>query len=173
MKINDISTIHVGKAFSVEKVDLTLPDGSRKNYDRINHKDSATILPVDEDNNIWFVRQYRIGSEKELLELPAGVFNNGEDPLTCAQREIREEIGMAARTWKQIGVFYLAPGYCTERNYVFLARDLFLSPLDKDEDEFLSVEKYPIGKVFEMVKNCSIDDCKTVAALGIFQYYAK
>ena len=109
-----------------------------------------------------------MGSEKFLIELPAGVLNDGEDPLACAQREIREEIGKAAKTWKQIGAFYLAPGYCTEMNYVFLARDLFHSPLELDEDEFLSTERYPIEKVINMMKEGCIQDCKTIAALGIF-----
>lgn len=168
MKINNVSIIHTGRAFSVEEVNLALPDGRCKNYDRINHRDSATILPVDEENYIWFVKQYRMGSEKYLIELPAGVLDEGEDPLTCAQREIREEIGKAAKSWKQIGAFYLAPGYCTEMNYVFLAKDLSSSPLKMDEDEFLSTERYPVEKVIEMIKKGSIQDCKTIAALGIF-----
>ena len=168
MKIIDVSTIHVGRAFSVEKVNVALPDGKSKYYDRINHRDSATILPVDAENHIWFVRQYRMGSENFLLELPAGVLDDGEDPLTCAQREIREEIGKAAKSWEQIGAFYLAPGYCTEMNYVFLARELYSSPLSLDEDEFLSTERHSIDAVLEMMKKDSIKDCKTMAALGAF-----
>jgi len=168
MKIIDVSTIHVGRAFSVEKVNVALPDGKSKYYDRINHRDSATILPLDKENHIWFVRQYRMGSENFLLELPAGVLNDGEDPLTCAQREIREEIGKAANDWEKIGAFYLAPGYCTEMNHIFLARDLFSSPLSLDEDEFLSTERHPVSAVIDMIKECRIQDGKTIAALGIF-----
>lgn len=168
MKIEKISTIHIGKVFSVEEVQVSLPTGKSKNYDRVNHCDSVTILPVDEEGNIWFVRQYRIGSEKELLELPAGVMEYDEDPLTSAQREIREEIGMAAKSWKQIGFFYLAAGYCTEINTVFLAQDLYASPLDMDEDEFLTIEHIPTNEVLAMVQNCDLLDCKSLAALGIF-----
>jgi ADP-ribose pyrophosphatase len=168
MKIEKISTIHIGKAFSVEEVQVSLPTGKRKTYDRVNHRDSVTILPVDEEGTIWFVRQYRIGSDKELLELPAGVMEYGEDPLSSAQREIREEIGMAAKSWKPLGSFYLAPGYCTEINYVFLAQDLYAAPLDMDEDEFLTIEHIPLNEVLAMVKNCNLVDGKSLAALGIF-----
>lgn len=168
MKIGRISTIHIGKAFSVEEAQISLPNGKSKSYDRVNHRDSVTILPVDEEGNIWFVRQYRIGSEKELLELPAGVMEHGENPLTSAQREIREEIGMAAKSWKQIGSFYLAPGYCTEINTVFLAQELYAAPLAMDEDEFLTIEHIPTNEALTMVKNCKLLDGKSLAALGIF-----
>ena len=168
MKIEKISTIHIGRAFSVEEVQISLPTGKSKNYDRINHRDSVTILPVDEEGNIWFVRQYRIGSEKELLELPAGVMEYGEDPLSSAQREIREEIGMAAKSWRQIGSIYLAPGYCTEINTIFLAQDLYTAPLDMDEDEFLTIEHISMNEVAAMLQNCDLLDSKTLAALGIF-----
>ena len=165
MKIEKISTIHIGKVFSVEEVQVSLPTGKSKSYDRVNHRDSVTILPVDEEGNIWFVRQYRIGSEKELLELPAGVMEYGEDPLSSAQREIREEIGMAAKSWKLLGSFYLAPGYCTEINNVFLAQDLYAAPLDMDEDEFLTIEHIPMNEVLVKIKNGEINDCKSLAAL--------
>jgi ADP-ribose pyrophosphatase len=168
MKIEKITPIHFGKAFSLEEIQISLPTGKLKVYDRINHRDSVTILPMDEKENIWFVRQYRVGSSSELLELPASMMEAGENPLACAQREIREEIGMAARTWKQLGSYFLAPGYCTENNYAFLAQDLYISPLSMDEDEFLAIERIPINEVLAMVKNCDLHDGKSLAALGVF-----
>lgn len=168
MKIETSSTIHNGRAFSVEEVQVSLPTGKVKAYDRVNHRDSVTILPIDEKGTIWFVNQYRIGSENELLELPAGVMEYGEDPLSSAQREIREEIGMAARSWKKIASLYLAPGYCTEVNHIYLASDLYADPLDSDEDEFLSIQKLTTAETLKKVAQGELLDCKTVAALGIF-----
>lgn len=168
MRIEKITTVHHGRAYSLEEVEVALPNGKHKTYDRIDHRDSVTILPLDEDNNIWFVRQFRLGSETELVELPAGVMESGEEPLDCARREIREEIGMAAKQWRKLGSFYLAPGYATENNHVFLAEELFSSPLTMDEDEFLKVEKYPLNKVLQMIHEDAIHDGKSLAALAIF-----
>lgn len=168
MEIGKITAVHHGRAYTLEEVEITLPDGRQKTYDRIDHRDSVTILPLDGDDNIWFVRQFRLGSESELVELPAGVMEKGEEPLDCARREIREEIGMAAKQWRKLGSFYLAPGYATENNHVFLAKELFSSPLTMDEDEFLMVEKYPIKIVLQMIHKNVIHDGKSLAALAIF-----
>ncbi|HAF60919.1 MAG TPA: ADP-ribose pyrophosphatase [Anaerolineaceae bacterium] len=168
MKIDKITTIYTGRTYTVEEVGVILPNGKQKVYDRINHRDSVTILPLDADGNIWFVKQFRLGSTSELLELPAGVMEEGEEPIGCAKREIREEIGMAASQWKKLGSYYLAPGYATELNHAFLAQDLFSSPLDMDEDEFLHVEQFPIQTVLRMLHEDSIHDGKTLAALALF-----
>ncbi len=168
MKIEKVSNIHMGKAFSVEKVGLALPTGEVKAYERVNHPDSVTILPLDAKGTIWLVSQYRIGSERELLELPAGVIEKGETPLLCAQREIREEIGMAARVWKPLVSLYLAPGYCSEINHIFLAQDLYPAPLRSDEDEFLSIQKFSMTEILKKITGGEIADCKTVAAVGLF-----
>lgn len=168
MKIEKITAVHHGRAYNLEEVEVALPNGKQKTYDRIDHRDSVTILPLDEDNNIWFVRQFRLGSQSELVELPAGVMERGEEPLDCARREIREEIGMAANQWRKLGSFYLAPGYATENNHVFLAKELLSSPLPMDEDEFLKIEKYPINEVLQMIREDAIHDGKSLAALAIF-----
>jgi len=168
MKIDKITVIHTGRAYTVEEVEVTLPNGRQKVYDRINHRDSVTILPYDADGNIWFVRQYRLGSTSELLELPAGVMEKGEDALNCAKREIREEIGMAANQWHKLGSYYLAPGYTTELNHAFLAQDLVASPLMMDEDEFLKVEQYSAQKILQMLRGDIIHDGKTLAVLALF-----
>ncbi|GEM_PF-210340 len=168
MKIQEITPIHKGKIFSLETVNIAMPTGPIKTYERVNHPDSVSILPLDEDGNIWFVNQYRIGSEGELLELPAGVMEGGEDPLSSAQREIREEIGMAARSWQPLGSLYLAPGYCTEINHIFLAEHLYSAPLSPDEDEYLTIVKIPCDEILNHLKKEAIKDCKSIAALGLF-----
>ena len=122
-------------------------------------------LPVDEMGQIWFVRQWRLGVQGDLLELPAGVLEPGEEPQAAAEREIREEIGMAARSIHALGGFYLAPGYCNEYMTVFLARDLYPDPLQMDQDEYITTIKIPVLEAFAMVERGELVDSKTLAAL--------
>jgi len=158
-----------GKVFNVERVNARLPDNRVADYDLVIHHGSVTIVPFDTDGNLWFVEQYRLGAEKVLLELPAGVIESGEAPEDCARREIREETGMAATTLKKLGEMYLAPGYSTELMSVYLATGIYPAPLKADSDEFLRTKKIPALQVFEMATSGKIEDSKTLAALLMAQ----
>lgn len=158
-----------GHAFNAEVLNVTLPDGTERKYDLVRHANSVTIIPVDKDGNIYFVRQYRMGSEKILLELPAGVMDKNESPAACAAREVREEIGMAAGKLSKIGAIYLAPGYSDEINYIFLAEDLAEDPLQQDDDEFISIHTYSQGEVKQFIRNGELIDSKSIAALYILE----
>ena len=160
-------TVYQGHAFRVQKLCVRLPDNREREYDVVMHNDSATIVPLDKEGNIWFVTQFRMGSEEILLELPAGVLDEGETPEDCALREIREEIGMAAGKIQKLGAIYLAPGYSNELNHVFLATGLISSPLDADEDEFLGIAKYPLTSLNTMIAKSEITDSKSIAALSL------
>lgn len=152
-------------AFDIEKLHVRLPDGRERDYDLVSHNDSVTIIPLDEDGNIWFVSQYRMGCQCQMLELPAGVMDDNELPEHCAAREIREETGFAAGKLTYLGSVYLAAGYSSENNHIFLAEDLVESPLAMDEDEFLNTKSLSVSKVWEMAENGEIHDSKTMAAL--------
>ena len=119
------------------------PTNTRMHLDIIEHVGAVTILPIDAEGRILFVRQYRHATGKELLELPAGTLNAGEPPEECAFREIREETGFAAGNLIKLGEFFLAPGYSTEYMVVYLANELHPDPLPADEDEFISLEADP------------------------------
>lgn len=164
------STYH-GRAFSVRRDEIRLPDGALARLDIVEHVGAVTILPLDDQGQVWFVRQYRHAAGIELLELPAGTLEPGEDPQVCAHREIREETGMAAGSLQKIGEFFLAPGYSTEYMHVYLAQDLVHDPLPGDQDEFLSVERYPLGQAYAMLQRGEIRDAKTIAALSIAQHF--
>jgi len=154
-----------GHVFDVAKVHVRLPDGRERDYDLVEHGDSVTILPVDAQGNVYFVKQHRVGVGGDLLELPAGVLDEGESPLVSAKREIREEIGMAARSFTELGGFYLAPGYTDEYMTVYLARELYKSPLDPDADEFLDVAIFQKTEVYYKALAGEFQDGKTLAAL--------
>lgn len=162
-----------GPVFDVVKVHVILPDGRERSYDLVEHGDSVTIVPLDSDGNIIFVVQHRVGAGASLLELPAGVLENDEDPLVSAVREIREEIGMAARDVRLLGRFYLAPGYTDEYMTIFLATGLYPSPLDPDDDEFLDVITMPVEAAYQKALAGEIEDGKTLAALLLAMPYLK
>ena len=164
-KILNRELVYQGRAFEVQKVYLQLPNNKKRYYDLVDHRDSVTIVPLDHDGNLWFVSQYRLGVEGQLLELPAGVLEDVEDPKVGALREIREEIGMASNNLKFLGDFYLAPGYSSEHMFIYLASDLFPSSLDQDSDEFINVQKISIPHVRDLIQKGEIKDAKTLAAL--------
>jgi len=157
--------VYPGRAFTIRRDTLRLPDGHETRFDIVEHHGSVILLPVDEQGNLVFVRQYRHAAGLDLLELPAGTLDPGEGPLDCARREIREETGLAAGRMEELGGFYLAPGYSTEYMHVYLATDLQVDPLEADADEFLTVERLPVSKALEMAKTGGMPDAKSLAAL--------
>ena len=158
-------TILQGRAFKIRRDSLKTPEGLETKLEIIEHGGSVVILPIDDEGNILFVRQYRHATGKDLLELPAGTRNGAELYEACAARETREETGMEADSLEKIGEFYLAPGYSTELMEAFLATDLKHNPLDPDEDEILSIEKIPVKKSIEMALSGKLPDAKSLAAL--------
>ncbi|MEK6752586.1 MAG: NUDIX hydrolase [Chloroflexota bacterium] len=158
-------TLLKGRAFTIRRDTMKTPDGRETKFDIVEHGGSVIIIPMDNEGNLLFVRQYRHAAGMDLLELPAGT-RDGDEPFDkCAAREIREETGMEAGTLKHIGSFYLAPGYSTEYMGVFLATDLKHNPLEADDDEFLSVEKIPVKEAISMAEHGDMPDAKSLAAL--------
>ena len=162
-----------GRAFAIRRDHLKTPDGRETKLEIIEHGGSVVIIPIDENGKVLLVRQYRHAAGKDLLELPAGTLDEDEDPLVCAAREIREETGMAAGKLKKLGEFYLAPGYSDEFMVVYLATELSHSPLEADEDEFLSVETVPIAEAIRMAEQGEIPDAKSLAALFLARPHLK
>jgi len=158
-------TILQGRAFKIRRDHLKTPNGLETHLDIIEHGGSVVLVPIDEDGNILFVRQYRHAAGGDLLELPAGTRNGDEPYEECAAREIREETGMEAGKLEKVGEFYLAPGYSTEFMGVFLATELSHNPLDPDVDEFLSVEKMSVKDALSMAERGEMPDAKSLAAL--------
>jgi ADP-ribose pyrophosphatase len=163
---------HTG-LFTVKSVTLSQPDGKSRNYDLIDIQNAVTILPIDDAKQVYFVRQYRIGARSELLELPAGKIEESEDARVTAERELREETGMAAGEMIHLGNFYMSPGYASEYMYCYLARGLFHAPLAQDPDEFLNVVKIPLQEVQRMIGQKLIEDSKTLAVLMLAEEYLR
>jgi ADP-ribose pyrophosphatase len=166
-------TILQGRAFKIRRDYLKTPTGNETRLEIIEHGGSVVLIPIDDEGNMLFVRQYRHAVGQDLLELPAGT-RDGDEPLEeCAAREIREETGMEAGRLQKVGEFYLAPGYSSEFMAVYLATELKENPLDADDDEFLDVEKIPLQKAIEMAERGDVPDAKSLAALLLAKPYLK
>ena len=164
-------TLLQGRAFKIRRDYLKTPDGRETRLEIIEHGGSVVLIPIDDNGNLLFVRQYRHAVGKDLLELPAGT-RDGDEPFEeCAAREIREETGMQAGKLQKVGEFYLAPGYSSEFMVVFLATGLKDNPLDADDDEFLEVEKIPLKQAIQMAERGDIPDAKSLAALLLAKPY--
>jgi ADP-ribose pyrophosphatase len=153
------------RPFDVERVHFRLPDGRERDYDLVQHVDAVTILPVDEQGQVHLVRQYRIGAEQEMLELPAGVMDPGEEAEVAARRELREEIGKDCGELLRLGGFFMAAGYSTEYMHVFLALNLKDAPLEQDDDEFLTTVVAPLSEVMKMAQDGRLADGKSLSTL--------
>ncbi|MEL7591325.1 MAG: NUDIX hydrolase [Anaerolineaceae bacterium] len=169
--INHESKAFSTRLFTVKRINLQFPDGEARDYDLIEIQNAVTILPIDDAGNVYFVNQYRIGAKKVLLELPAGKIEDAEDPLLTAQRELREEIGMAARTWTRLGGFYMTPGYATEYMHCFLAQGLVPDALTPDVDEFIHLTRLPLKEAIQMINDQVIEDSKTLAVMMLAQQF--
>ncbi len=164
-KILKSERVFAGRIFAVEQHLVALPDGRQAQVDLVQHGDAITILPVDHDGSIWFIRQYRHPTRRWLLELPAGHLEDAESPEIAANRELREEIGMSAQNITRLGGFFLAPGYSTEYLHVYLATGLSPDPLEPDEDEMIEIVKISITKAYKLAEDGAIEDAKSLAAL--------
>ncbi len=146
---------------------VRLPNGSETTREVVEHADAVTIVPVDEDGNVVLVRQYRHALGVSLLELPAGAIDEGEEPAVAAQRELREETGLAAGRLVLLGGFYSAPGFLTEYLHLFLGTELTPSPLEPDSDEFVEVVRIPVAELQAMIARGDVLDSKTMAGVAM------
>ena len=142
-KLLSSEPIFQGRAFKIRRDTFRTPDGRESKYEVVEHIGSVTIVPVDDEGNMLFVRQYRHAAGLDLLELPAGTREEGEPYEDCAAREIREETGMAAGKLERLGDFYLAPGYSTEFMAVFLATSCGMIHLRQMRMSSCRLRKFP------------------------------
>jgi ADP-ribose pyrophosphatase len=166
-KVRETWRAYDGKAFNVRVDLLDGPAGISSRVDIVEHPGAIALIPIDEQDQVWLVRQYRHPAGEELLELPAGTLEPGESPAKCATRESREEIGMEPGELIHLGGTFLAPGYSSEYLHFFLARELCASPLPPDPGEVLLLEKIAWEKIWNLIADGSIRDAKTLAGLTL------
>jgi ADP-ribose diphosphatase len=163
-KILSSQKVFDGRVFNVT-VD-TVSEGELT-YQRevVHHNGSAVIVPVFDDGTVALVKQYRHPAVRYLLEVPAGTLAKGERPETGAARELKEELGLVAARLEKLSEFFVSPGFCEEKMWVYLATELSEGEQALEDDEILDVVRLPIADALEMITSGEIEDAKTIIGL--------
>lgn len=156
--------IYRGKIISLRCDDALLPNGAPCTREMVEHPGGAAVL-CKRNGKIALVRQFRYAYQEEVLEIPAGKLNPGEDPALAAARELEEETGLVAERLEPLMVLYPTPGYTNEKIYLYEAVGVHAGKQHLDEDEFLNVVYLPEEEVSARILGGEIRDAKTVAAL--------
>ena len=150
-KTLDSQVVYEGRVITVTRDTALLENGETALRDVVHHHGGACILPYFEDGTLCMVRQFRYAMQQELWELPAGKLEAGEDPFEAAKRELTEECGLYADEYISLGQVYPTVGYDTEIIYIWAARGLHPAHMHLDDDEFLTPERVPLQKAYEMI----------------------
>jgi ADP-ribose pyrophosphatase len=154
-----------GRVFKVKVHDIELPDGKKSKREIVEHHGGVGVIAITPEKDVFMVTQYRIAADEMMLEIPAGKLEKGENPYDAGMRELEEETGYKTDKLTFLGEYFATPGYCTEKLSIYLATDLEYKGQHLDPGEFLNVSKIPLDKLYEMVMNNEIRDCKTAIAI--------
>lgn len=158
--------IYDGKILNLRVDDVKMPSGRTAKREVVEHRDAVGIIAITDRGTTLLVRQNRYAVGEDTLEICAGLIDSGEDKAEAARREMREELGLAPASIKEVGGFYSSPGFCTEFMTLYLAEGLSSSPLPQDDDENVSCEEIDIADIPRMMADGVFRDAKTFAALA-------
>lgn len=155
-----------GRVIKVFEDRVSLPNGKESFREVVRHRGAVCVLPLTKDNEVICVRQYRYPHAQVLLEIPAGKLEEGEsDILAAAIRELKEETGAESKNIKYLGKLFPSPAIFDEVIHMYLATELSFGDTNPDEDEFLEIERIPLGELVDMVMRGEIYDAKTQACV--------
>ncbi|MEO7559656.1 MAG: NUDIX hydrolase [Nitrosospira sp.] len=154
-----------GNLLHVYQDQARLPDGKVKVREYITHPGAVVIIPLLDNGELVLERQYRYPLHRDFFELPAGKIDPGEDPLLCAQRELLEETGYTAKSWRYLATLHPCIGYSDEKLIYYLAQGLSFQGANLDEGEHLEVFTLALPTALEWVKSGEITDNKSVSGL--------
>jgi ADP-ribose pyrophosphatase len=163
-KILSSQKVFDGRVFNVT-VDTVSEGDLTYQREVVHHNGSAVIVPIFDDGTVALVRQYRHPAVRYLLEVPAGTLAKGERPEIGAARELKEELGVVAARLEKLSEFFVSPGFCEEKMWVYLATELTEGEQALEDDEVLNVVRLPIADALEMITSGEIEDAKTIIGL--------
>lgn len=165
-KTLDSKVVYDGKVITVIRDDIVTSDGHKSFREVVLHSGGVVIVALKNDDTVLFVKQYRYPLKSVNIELPAGKLEIGENPDFAAKRELEEETGYRAKKWKSLGYINTTPGICTEKLYLYLAKDLTFVGEHPDEGEVIKCLECKLSDIHKMITNGEINDSKTICALS-------
>jgi ADP-ribose pyrophosphatase len=162
-----ITPIHKGRLISIHSENYPTDLGI-VHTDIVVHPGAVAIIPVNEKGEILLIKQWRRAVKEILIEIPAGTLEEGEETLECAHRELQEETGFKASTMIYLGMLYTCPGFCTEKIYLYLGKDLTASSLPCDDTEAIDLCPMTLQEALSKVESGEIPDAKTISALCLY-----
>ena len=165
--VTETETIARTRLFRVERVELRFSNGREVSYERLRSQSAGAVLvvPMLDESTVLLIREYGAGVERYELALPKGRIEEGEDPLEAANREIREEVGYAARKLTLLKSMTLSPGYFSHATHTVLAQDLYPDRLEGDEPEPLEVVPWTLDRLDELFQKDECTEARSIAAL--------
>ncbi|MCH2504539.1 MAG: NUDIX hydrolase [Dehalococcoidia bacterium] len=157
--------IYQGRIIKLRVDTVQLPSGRTTTREIVEHEDAVCVVPIDENNNVLMVRQYRKAAQLNLLEVPAGGVEAGETPDETVLRELQEEVSVTSGSLRRLSGFWVSPGWATEFMHAYLAMDLTPASLPADDDEYISVERVPLDSIPGLIESGEIQDSKSIASL--------
>ena len=170
-KTLDSTVVHKNNWYSVRKDTVITPSGQQGEYNVVDSNDAVFIVALDDLENVCLVGLYRYPTNTYSLEIPAGS-TDGQDPLEAAKRELREEAGLTAGTWKLLGKIQSANGLLSEFGYVYLATELSEVGNDEQAQEGIDDQQnVPFNDVMQMIKTGDITDGQTISSMCLAGLY--
>ncbi|NGZ02672.1 MAG: ADP-ribose pyrophosphatase [Nitrospira sp. WS238] len=160
-----VRNIYTGKVVTLNMDTVQLPNGFTVDLETIRHPGAAAVVPLKDDGTVVMIRQFRHAAGGFIYEIPAGKLDRGEEPLTCAARELEEEVGYRAASFELLSSIFTAPGFADEVIHIYQASGLMKGTQHLDRDEVLEIIEMPLSDAINKIQNGTIRDGKTIIGL--------